>query len=75
MTKFEALCTETCKLSLEAMLLKLLESSLVPSHSPKRTEGGKVWVHRPNFWVMLTLQKVTASPTKLINWTIVPPAS
>ena len=29
--------------------------SLVPSHSPKRTEGGGVWVHRLNFWVVLTL--------------------
>ena len=46
-----------------------------PPPHPKRTEGGRVWVHRPNFWVMLMLQKVTAPPTKLINWTIVPPAS
>ena len=29
--------------------------SLVPSHSPKRTEGGRVWVHRLNFWVVLAL--------------------
>ena len=43
--------------------------------TPPKTEGGRVWVHRPNFWVMLTLQKVTAPPTKLINWAIVSPAS
>ena len=32
-----------------------IHPSLVPSHSPKRTEGGRVWVHRLNFVVVLTL--------------------
>ena len=41
----------------------------------KEPKGGESAGFIGQIWVMLTLQKVIAPPTKLINWTIVPPAS